>query len=158
MSALFTFFVPEQWNLYHDQEIPMYTCTEWNLITLIFFPFRLRVWNLQYPDIHKMLKFGFGYQTVNDLYPNWILRKFQTLNPSLSSYNVHFCVLMNCLVVDNLTVESPVVIAICNSKSYWMGQGIILMVLTSIQKWDTAFSGGILNFESWYRSWILKIY
>jgi hypothetical protein len=55
--------------------------------------------------------------------------------------NVHFCVLMNCLVVYNLTVESPVVIVICNSESYWMGQGIILMV-TSIQKWDTAFSGG----------------
>jgi hypothetical protein len=32
-----------------------------------------------------------------------------------------------------------------------MGQGIILMVsVTSIQKWDTGFSGGILNFESWY--------
>jgi hypothetical protein len=101
------------------------------------------------------------------VYPNWILRKFQTLiafeyclwvcHPNLSSYNVHFCVLMNCLVVDNLSVESPVVIAICNSESYWMGQGIILMV-TSIQKWDTAFSGGILNFESWYPSWILKIY
>jgi hypothetical protein len=31
-----------------------------------------------------------------------------------------------------------------------MGQGIILMVpVTSIQKWDTGFSGGvILNFES----------
>jgi hypothetical protein len=24
-------------------------------------------------------KFGFGYQTVNDLYPDWILRIFQTL-------------------------------------------------------------------------------
>jgi hypothetical protein len=24
-------------------------------------------------------KLGFGYQTVNDLYPDWILRKFQTL-------------------------------------------------------------------------------
>jgi hypothetical protein len=36
-----------------------------------------------------------------------------------------------------------------------MGQGIILMVpVTSIQKWDTGFSGGILNFESWYPSWI----
>jgi hypothetical protein len=35
------------------------------------------------------------------------------------------------------------------------GQGIILMVpVTSIQKWDTGFSGGILNFESWYPSWI----
>ena len=30
--------------------------------------------------------------------------------------NVHFCVLMNCVVVDNLTVESPVVIVICNSE------------------------------------------
>jgi hypothetical protein len=30
-----------------------------------------------------------------------------------------------------------------------MGQGIILMVpVTSIQKLDTGFSGGILNFES----------
>ena len=38
-----------------------------------------------------------------------------------------------------------------------MGQGIILMV-TSIQKWDTAFSGGILTFESWYPNWILKKY
>jgi hypothetical protein len=27
---------------------------------------------------------------------------------------------MNCLVVDNLTVESPVVIVICNSESYWI--------------------------------------
>jgi hypothetical protein len=40
-----------------------------------------------------------------------------------------------------LTVESLVVIVICNSDSYWMGQGIIPMV-TSIQKWDTGFSGG----------------
>jgi hypothetical protein len=38
-------------------------------------------------------------------------------------------------------------------KLIWMGQGIILMVpVTSIQKWDTGFSGGILNFESWYPS------
>jgi hypothetical protein len=38
-----------------------------------------------------------------------------------------------------------------------MGQGIIL-VLISIQKWDTGFSGegGILNFEPWYPSWILR--
>jgi hypothetical protein len=56
-----------------------------------------------------------------------------------------------------LNIESPVVTVICNSESYWMGQGRILMV-TSIQKWDTAFSGGILNFESWYPSWILKKY
>jgi hypothetical protein len=25
-------------------------------------------------------------------------------------------------------------------------------MVTSIQKWDTGFSGGILNFESWYPS------
>ena len=32
---------------------------------------------------------------------------------------------------------------------------IILMVpITSIQMWDTGFSEGILNFESWYPSWI----
>jgi hypothetical protein len=31
-------------------------------------------------------------------------------------------------------------------------------MVTSIQKWDTAFSGGILNFESWYPSWILRKY
>jgi hypothetical protein len=38
-----------------------------------------------------------------------------------------------------------------------MGRGIILMVpVTSIQKWDTGFSGGILNCESWYPSWILR--
>ena len=24
-------------------------------------------------NIHRILKFGFRYQTVNDLYPNWIL-------------------------------------------------------------------------------------
>ena len=24
-------------------------------------------------DIHRILKFGFGYETVNDLYPDWIL-------------------------------------------------------------------------------------
>jgi hypothetical protein len=31
-----------------------------------------------------------------------------------------------------------------------MGQGIILMVpVTSIQKWNTGFSEGILNFDSW---------
>ena len=47
--------------------------------------------------------------------------------------------------------ESPVVTVICNSESYWMGQGIILMV-TRIQKWDTGFSGRILNIESWYPS------
>jgi hypothetical protein len=34
---------------------------------------------LQYPDIHRTLKFSFGYKTVNDLYPNWILRKFVLL-------------------------------------------------------------------------------
>ena len=35
--------------------------------------------------------------------------------------------------------------------------GIILMVpVTTIQKWDTGFSGGILNFECWYPSWILR--
>ena len=28
--------------------------------------------------------------------------------------------------------------------------------VTSIQKWDTGFSGGILYFESWYPSWILR--
>jgi hypothetical protein len=79
-------------------------------------------------------KFDFGYQTVNDLYPDWILRKFQTLRKcetplhdglliAFESYQfasnllkdyVHFSVLMNCLVVD----ESPVVIVICNSESY----------------------------------------
>jgi hypothetical protein len=30
-----------------------------------------RLWNLQYPKTtgYSILKFGFGYQTMNDLYP-----------------------------------------------------------------------------------------
>ena len=28
-------------------------------------------------DIHRILKFGFGYQTVNDLYPDRILQNFK---------------------------------------------------------------------------------
>ena len=32
----------------------------------------------RYPDILRILKPGFGYQTVNDLYPDWIPRKLQT--------------------------------------------------------------------------------
>ena len=59
-----------------------------------------------------MLKFGFGYQTVNDLYPNWILRKLIALNTvyefATQAFPHIMCIfLMNCLVVDNLTVESP---------------------------------------------------
>ena len=49
------------------------------------------------------------------------------------------------------TLESPVVIVICNtSESYGTyldgTRHIILYIVTSIQKWDTGFSGGgILN-------------
>jgi hypothetical protein len=28
-------------------------------------------------DIHRILKFGSGYQTVNDLCPDWILQSFK---------------------------------------------------------------------------------
>jgi hypothetical protein len=31
-----------------------------------------------------------------------------------------------------------------------------MVQVTSIQKWDTGFSGRIPNFESWYPSWILR--
>ena len=41
-------------------------------------------------------------------------------------------------------------------KLIWMGQGILMVLLTSVQKWDTGFSRGILNFESWYPIWILR--
>jgi hypothetical protein len=77
-----------------------------------------RVWNLQYPDIHRILKFGFGYQTVKWLISQLNTKKISNIrkmlkwqspdgfwilwvcHPSLSSCYVHFCVLMNCLVVD----------------------------------------------------------
>ena len=60
--------------------------------------------------------------------------------PLLKDY-AHFSVLMNCLIV----VKSPVFIVICNNIIIWMGQGTILVVF-SIQKWDTGFSGGMLEF------------
>jgi hypothetical protein len=60
---------------------------------------------------------------------------------SLLKDYAHFSVLMNCLIV----VKSPVFIVICKNIIIWMGQGTILVVF-SIQKWDTGFSGGMLKF------------
>jgi hypothetical protein len=44
-----------------------------------------RVWILQYPDIHAILKFGFGYQTVNDLYPQLYTKIISNIRKMLST-------------------------------------------------------------------------
>jgi hypothetical protein len=36
------------------------------------------------------------------------------------------------------------------------GYNLLMVPVTSIQKWDTWILRGILNFESWYFSWILR--